>query len=376
MRTFTKEIVTLAAICLLSPPFDQALAHGLSETSPPSYSPKRPPRPTPPPSGVFDPFVVEGVVDQFRLWQTGSTLTACFVGGETTQRQFVSETVKSMLVDVNIVIDFGDAPTFRDCGAASHIRVAFDPALGNWSYVGTDSIRISSNQPSMNLGDLAAASLEAPSSRGVVLHEFGHALALQHEHQSPEAQCDREFDWPKIYSVFEEEYGWDKQKVDQNIRSLKNSPRLRVTAYDPSSIMHYYFPPWMYISGENSKCFTGHNNDLSSTDRKILSESYPRSSERQVAEINKRGDFTRHILEKLVSSEEQKAWTSDLVEQAASAAAPGFSFSMVSNTENTGQCAGADMHSEAGDNSIIATCIDAGHDVNIGVPPKPGRDQD
>ena len=55
-------------------------------------------------------------------------------------------------------------------------------------------------------------------------HEFGHALGLHHEHQSPATTCNEEFDWDYIYKAFgEPPDGWDKQTVDNNMRNAAGS---------------------------------------------------------------------------------------------------------------------------------------------------------
>jgi len=47
---------------------------------------------------------------------------------------------------------------------------------GSWSYIGTDATKLPLESFTMNLGSV---------DRPTVLHEFGHALGLIHEHQSP-----------------------------------------------------------------------------------------------------------------------------------------------------------------------------------------------
>jgi len=66
------------------------------------------------------------------------------------------------------------------------IRIAFNRSGGSWSFVGGENTTIKVDQPTMNLGWVDGAdTVVSDSERGVILHEFGHALGLMHEHQSP-----------------------------------------------------------------------------------------------------------------------------------------------------------------------------------------------
>ncbi|MBY3181360.1 hypothetical protein HFO24_06705 [Rhizobium laguerreae] len=257
------------------------------------------------------PQVVEGVIDQFKLWQAGSTIRACFFGSSHEVQEKFVEATQEWLDHANLKIDFGSTDAYRDCASdpGNQLRIAFKPT-GNWSYVGTDSIRVGLSQPSMNIANgnsMGEAVINPKSFRSTVLHEVGHFLALQHEHQSPEANCDSEFDWPIIYSEFMSRYGWDQAKVDNNLRSLVKTRRLRTTPYDTSSIMHYYFEPWMYADGENSKCYVGHNNDPSGVDLLTMEAAYPSSPSEQLNLVNKRLESTRDLLkDNTVSAEEKK----------------------------------------------------------------------
>jgi hypothetical protein len=72
---------------------------------------------------------------------------------------------------------------FLDNGPAD-IRIVFGPGQGSWSYLGTQCRQVDPSEPTMNYGWLTP---NAPDDvlRPVVLHEFGHALGLIHEHQHP-----------------------------------------------------------------------------------------------------------------------------------------------------------------------------------------------
>ncbi|MGX9117870.1 M12 family metallopeptidase [Mesorhizobium sp. BHbsci] len=145
---------------------------------------------------------------------------------------------------------------------------------------------------------------EMGSFRGTVLHEIGHALSLQHEHQSPEASCDTEFDWDTVYPEFKQRYGWDRAKVDHNLGTLVKSKRLRTTAYDPHSIMHYYFPAWMFRDGEASACYTGHNHTLSPLDIASIKSAYPQDPGAQLQLVNGRLEATKSLIEESISDDE------------------------------------------------------------------------
>ena len=109
----------------------------------------------------------------------------------------------------------------------SDIRIGFDSNDGAWSYIGTDC---SSKWKTMNLGFI---------DQGTVLHEFGHALGLIHEHQSP---ASGGFDWDRdevIKSLSGPPNNWDLATIEHNMFGKYNSSQLLMTEYDSRSIMHY-----------------------------------------------------------------------------------------------------------------------------------------
>ena len=174
----------------------------------------------------------------------------------------------------NVRFDAGAEDFPQDCtnNGKDNIKIAFAKA-GEWSYVGTDSHRFT---PSMNLQDLdIEPGVVTPAEfKRLVLHEFGHALGLEHEHQSPEARCDGEIDWTAAVTYYQK-LGWDADKTRFNLRTLVAGPRLRTTEYDPKSIMHYSLPAEIFKNGRNSRCFTSVNYELSELDKRAIAFAYP-----------------------------------------------------------------------------------------------------
>ena len=114
----------------------------------------------------------------------------------------------------------------------SDIRIGFNEDEGAWSYVGTDCAEIPLNELTMNLGFI---------DRATVLHEFGHALGLIHEHQSP---GEGGFEWNRSVVIKDCEGPpnyWDKQTIRSNIFYRYKKSRISGTKYDRKSIMHYRY---------------------------------------------------------------------------------------------------------------------------------------
>jgi hypothetical protein len=194
-----------------------------------------------------------------KLWMNGSTLRVRFLGGTAAQRAKARTQALWWTQHANLIFEFDDAPD-------AEIRIAFDSSDGAWSYIGTDCRSIARNQPTMNLGFLDG---------GTAAHEFGHASGLAHEHQNPaggiewnEAAVLRDLSGPPN--------NWDHATIRHNVLNKYRVDQIRGTAFDPDSIMLYFFPGSWVKSGVGT-----HANDvLSAADKRFVagSQAYPKTA--------------------------------------------------------------------------------------------------
>jgi hypothetical protein len=122
----------------------------------------------------------------------------------------------------------------------ANIRIGFKPKV-SWSLVGTDCFymqtgpdipKILQKQVTLNFGWFDV---------GTVMHEFGHALGMIHEHQNPNENPIR-WDLQAVYNWALRTQGWDQITANSQIIVPYNSDMINGSNFDPESIMLYFFP--------------------------------------------------------------------------------------------------------------------------------------
>lgn len=185
-----------------------------------------------------------GIADRDKLWQKGTTLRVRFMGGVPALHARVLEAARAWLVEGVRLAIVEALP-----GEAAQIRVGFNPNGGSWSYIGTDNLLIQPSQPTMNLG---WATLDTPEDdfSSVVIHEFGHALGLLHEHNHPEARIG--WNRPAVYADLEGEPNfWDKKTIDDNVFARFDASTVITTEFDQVSVMIYTVPAHWTTNGRS-----------------------------------------------------------------------------------------------------------------------------
>lgn len=158
-----------------------------------------------------------------------------------------------------------------DDKGASDIRVSFE-AGGSWSYIGTEAkaVRLV-GQATMNFSWLTP-NLPKDEFQQVVLHEFGHALGMVHEHQAgvPPIQ------WNKTYVLMWcalPPNNWTRADVQRNIfHRYQQSETNHSGGMDMDSIMIYRVPPEFTVD----RIVFPANNALSKLDGEHIGRLYPK----------------------------------------------------------------------------------------------------
>ncbi|HET7459826.1 MAG TPA: M12 family metallopeptidase [Longimicrobium sp.] len=153
--------------------------------------------------------------------------------GDESQRQVVRDAFRTWK-ELGIGLEFTEVHSRTE----AEVRISFMLGDGSYSAVGTDVLTRGSGERTMNFGWRLAGS----DGLNTALHEIGHTLGLEHEHQNPFAGI--EWNEEAVFrALAAEPNNWDREKTHWNIIRKISPNEVQGSSWDPNSIMHYPFGP-------------------------------------------------------------------------------------------------------------------------------------
>jgi serralysin len=198
-------------------------------------------------------------------WNSGDIITVSFLDGDPGVQDKVAEAARGWTVPqlANLSLDF------RKNTNDTLVRISFRNP-GSWSVIGTTCRQMTDKtQPTMNFGWLTPDSADDEIQR-VVLHEFGHALGLIHEHQNPAGGIKWNRD-AVIRDLSGPPNNWSLDVIEHNMFEPYAANETNFTKVDGASIMMYPIPSNWTTDGFS----VGTNTQLSATDKQFIHQQYP-----------------------------------------------------------------------------------------------------
>lgn len=189
------------------------------------------------PDVMADPRRAAAILSTRSKWVNGTILHYCIFGAghynvPKVQAAAIRGAIKAWK-DLGIGVQFQEVDELSE----AEVRIGYSTADGSSaSAVGRDVLKVPLNEPTTVYG----WDLTTPYGSGTALHELGHVLGMEHEHQNPFAGIK----WHEqaIYDALAKPpNNWDRDTTYHNILEKLTPQQVQGSAWDPDSIMEYEF---------------------------------------------------------------------------------------------------------------------------------------